>query len=118
MQKQSFILANQDKFNPSDMMYVREQLDKLTEKQIELLPTVGENFKNPMVALILSIFLGHLGIDRFYVGSIGLGVLKLFTLGAFGIWTIIDWFQIRNMAKKANMKKFMENINTLKAMAK
>ena len=43
-----------------------------------------------MVALLLSIFLGSLGIDRFYLGKIGTGILKLITLGAFGIWWLID----------------------------
>ncbi len=42
------------------------------------------------VTLILSIFLGYLGIDRFYVGQIGLGVLKLLTGAGCGIWYIID----------------------------
>jgi hypothetical protein len=46
--------------------------------------------KNQMVALILSILLGTLGVDRFYLGSIGLGVLKLLTGGVFGILWIID----------------------------
>ena len=40
--------------------------------------------------LILSILLGSLGADRFYAGHIGLGVLKLLTLGACGIWGLID----------------------------
>ena len=40
--------------------------------------------------LILSVLLGGLGVDRFYAGHIGLGVLKLLTLGACGIWELID----------------------------
>tara|TARA_B100001750_G_scaffold232988_1_gene232677 strand:+ start:150 stop:416 length:267 start_codon:yes stop_codon:yes gene_type:complete len=46
--------------------------------------------KDWMITLILAILVGGLGIDRFYTGSILLGVLKLFTLGGLGLWWLID----------------------------
>jgi len=39
---------------------------------------------------LLSWLFGTLGIDRFYLGKVGTGLLKLFTLGGFGLWAFVD----------------------------
>jgi hypothetical protein len=43
-----------------------------------------------VIALVLSIVVGQLGVDRMYVGEVGLGILKLVTCGGLGIWWVID----------------------------
>ncbi|WP_128379079.1 NINE protein [Streptomyces cavernae] len=46
--------------------------------------------KSKIVAGLLQLFLGGLGIGRFYVGSVGVGVAQLLTCGGLGIWALID----------------------------
>lgn len=52
------------------------------------------NEKNRTVTLLLCLFLGYLGIHRFYVGKTGTGILYLFTAGLAGIGILVDFFSI------------------------
>lgn len=46
------------------------------------------------VTLILAILVGVYGVDRFYTGSITLGIVKLITLGGCGVWWLVDIIMI------------------------
>lgn len=61
--------------------------------------------KNYAAALVLSVLVGYLGVDRFYLGSGGLGFLKLITMGGGGIWWIIDIFLIGTKMAKDGVKR-------------
>ena len=50
--------------------------------------------KEWLVTLLLCIFVGGLGIHRFYVGKMGTGVAMLLTGGGCGIWWLIDVIMI------------------------
>jgi len=50
--------------------------------------------KSQTVALILCFFIGVLGIHRFYLGHIGIGIIQLLTAGCCGVWTLIDFILI------------------------
>ncbi len=50
--------------------------------------------KSWITTLLLCLFLGGLGVHRFYAGKIGTGILQLITVGGCGIWTLVDLIMI------------------------
>jgi TM2 domain-containing membrane protein YozV len=58
--------------------------------------------KKRLVALLLCLFVGVLGVHRFYVGKVGSGIAQLLTLGGLGIWALIDLIMIICGAFKDN----------------
>lgn len=59
-------------------------------------PNITVKRKSKRTAFLLSLFVGGLGIDRFYLSHIVTGLVKLFTIGGLGVWWIIDWVLILN----------------------
>ena len=45
---------------------------------------------NWVLVLVMSAVFGHLGVDRFIMGKVGTGILKLITFGGLGIWWLVD----------------------------
>lgn len=68
-------------------------------------------FRKPSTLQIISIFPGSLGVDRFYLGDIKMGILKYFTFGGFGIWWLKDIFSAKERCRAYNCKKLMDAIS-------
>lgn len=79
-------MARAGTIQPSTMVQHR---DSSFPVPVSSIPGVFSS-KSYMTALLLSIFLGGLGVDRFYLGYTGLGIVKLLTFGGCGIWSLID----------------------------
>ena len=69
------------------------------KKEAEICPKCGvrqkavaasETSERWLILLLVSVFLGGFGVDRFYTGKIGTGILKLVTAGGCGVWWLVD----------------------------
>ena len=101
----SYITANASNFSPDQIYLIKDKLAHLPVERQTAVQSVP--LKSPTLTLILSLFFGMIGVDRFYLGHIGLGIGKIITFGGFGFWAIIDWFLIMKATKKVNYQKMM-----------
>lgn len=102
----AYIMANGKYFPNDKVMMLRDRLLQADESKYSLLLSL--DLKEPTTMLLISIFLGYLGIDRFMLGDIGMGILKLLTFGLCGVLTIVDWFLISDKTKEQNLNKIMQ----------
>jgi len=100
-----FMVANQKYFPADKIAYIKEKLQSLPEDKFLLATSV--ELKDPTMMLVISILIGSLGVDRFMLGEIGMGVLKLLTLGLCGVLTIVDWFTISKKTRELNFNNLM-----------
>lgn len=100
-----YVMTNQKYLPAEKILFVKEKLKNIDEERFALISSV--EFKDPTTILLVSLFLGTFGVDRFMLGETGMGVLKLLTAGLCGILTIIDWFSVQKKAKENNFNKLM-----------
>ena len=96
-----YLMTNAKYFEPTAIPILRQKLEVASDDLLVQLQAC--ELQSPTTLLLISIFVGSLGIDRFMMGDIGMGVLKLLTLGCCGVLTIIDWFTISRKVKQNNL---------------
>ena len=102
-------MANANFFPEGSVNELGARLSKLSQNQFNAIQ--GIQLKDPMIMLLLSLFLGGWGVDRFLLKETGLGVVKLLTCGGCGIWTIIDWFLVMNKTREFNQKLVLDSLS-------
>ena len=100
-----FIMANQKYFPTEKIIFLKEKLYKLDDSKFSMASVI--ELKDPTTLLLISLFLGGWGVDRFMLKETGMGVLKLLTGGCCGILTIVDWFSIQKKTREMNFNNFM-----------
>lgn len=92
--------SNAKYFDAAQIPILREKLKNASDEQYLAVQT--QSYIDPTVTTIISVLLGGWGIDRFMVGDIGMGVLKLLTGGLCGVLWLIDIFTISKKVKNKN----------------
>lgn len=119
------LMSIQDKIPRESLLLVKEKIEKDPEDKVANLGFIP--LKNSIIGLILGIYLGIFGVDRFYKGDIGLGIAKLamFVIGyitsisneigisiilTLFIWVIADLFHVWKGIKRDNLNKILAYI--------
>jgi len=103
-----FIMSNSKYFESHQIPSISHALEKADESKFARVQAI--NYKDPIMLLIVSLVAGPLGVDRFVVGDVGLGIAKLLTCGGLGIWTIVDYFLIMGRAREVNYEQIQQVI--------
>lgn len=96
-----WLTTNAKFFEPTAIPIIRQKLENASDEVF--LSLQATELKDPTTLLLVSIFIGAFGIDRFMLGDVGMGILKLLTGGLCGILTLVDWFTISKKTKQANL---------------
>ncbi len=104
-----FLLANGKYFPAENIPMIRSQLEKADDSKFMNLQAI--HYRDPGMMMIVSLFAGHFGVDRFMLDETGLGVAKLLTCGGLGVWTVVDWFLIMQRTREINMTNLMRQLS-------
>ena len=98
---------NCDKISPEYVPIIRERLADADEG---IAQAAFANCKGEIMMMVMAGWFGYLGLDRFMLGEVGLGVAKLLTCGGCGIWALIDCFTAPARTRKYNSEKIISQL--------
>lgn len=98
----AFLMQNGKFFSNDKQMFIKDTLEKSDDDKIARLSM--NDYKDPSTVFILSIF----SFDRFVLGQVGLGILKLLTGSGLGIWWLIDLINAKKNAQQYNWELFQK----------
>ena len=98
-----WLSMNADKFNQQDLGPIRRTLEAIPDNQIMIVQNI--DFKKPFMIFLIALLLGW---ERFLLGSIGLGILKIFSCYGFGIWWLVDVITAKKRTRDYNFQLFQK----------
>ncbi len=102
---ENFLIMNSKYLPANKIGFLKEKLMEVDDSK--LLHLQAMSFNDPQTIMIMSIFLGGLGVDRFMLGDTGMGILKLLTFGGLGILWIMDIVSSQDRAKEKNFQEII-----------
>ena len=106
-----FLVENRDNLPKNGFQEIQQMLSGLSDEQWDNIEYIS--FKSPSTLLIISIFLGYLGIDRFMLGDTTNGILKILLTICCGvglIWWLVDIFKVDKMTREHNYKLLKDTL--------
>lgn len=111
---QAFLAQNANKFPTENIQEVKDTLEQIPEDKFYIIHSLS--YKEPTTMLLLAIFTGSYGVDRFLLNDTTNGVLKLiltnFCCVGF-VWVIIDCFSAQKRTREFNLKLFRDTLQTM-----
>lgn len=104
-----WFMNNKDFFPQSEWLNLQKMFGKMTDEEFTVVS--GVVLKDPALYVAVSVFWGELGVDRFILGDVGMGILKLLTGGVFGILWLIDAIRMKKIVQERNYKAIVAAYN-------
>ena len=110
----SICIQLNDKLDVLGLSSIRSTLENMDDSKYDAVIAAITTLKSPTTVLILSIFLGQFGVDRFVLGKVVSGICKLiFGWLSLGIWWVVDVVKAKANTRKYNTEKLMKALLVL-----